>query len=166
MERYGLTDEQVALSRETYGSNAFSSVKKDGFFRKLLRNFGDPMIKILLVALAINVVFTALGQSEWFEPLGIGLAILIATFVSTYTEFKNENSFRTLQEEASRILCKVYRNGVLSEIRVDDVVVGDLVVLQTGDKIPADGVLLEGSLKVDQAALNGESEEAKKDHHY
>ena len=86
----------------------------------------------------------------------------MATFVSTWSEYSNENAFQKLQEEASRIRCKVWRDGEPQEIAIDDVVVGDAIILEAGDKIPADGILLDGTLKLDQAALNGESEEAKK----
>ena len=103
------------------------------------------MIKILCVALLINVVFAFLGQTEWYESVGIALAVILATFVSTFSEYRNENAFQKLQEEASTILCKVYRNGDIIELPIDNIVVGDCVLLQTGDEIPADGILLEGS---------------------
>ena len=103
-----------------------------------------------------------LGHGDWIETIGIFLAIILATFVSTWSEYSNENAFQKLQEEASRIRCKVWRDGEPQEIAIDDVVVGEAIILEAGDKIPADGILLEGTLKLDQAALNGESEEAKK----
>ena len=162
MKTKGLTYAQVAASREKFGSNALTEIKGDGFWKKLWKNFGDPMIRILCVALAINIVFAALGKTEWFEPVGIAVAVLLATLVSTFSEYKNENSFRKLQDEASKIKCKVYRNGTMEEISVDDVVVGDYVMLQMGDKVPADGFLADGTVKVDQSVLNGEAKEAPK----
>lgn len=162
MEKYGLSAEEAAASREKYGSNALTEIKKDGFIKKLLKNFGDPMIRILCVALLINIVFAALGECEWFEPVGIGAAILIATLVSTFSEYRNENAFRKLQDEASKIKCKVYRNGGIEEISVDDIVVGDYVMLQSGDKVPADGIIVSGAVKTDQSVLNGETKEAEK----
>ena len=90
------------------------------------------------------------------------MAIILATFVSTYSEYSNESAFQKLQEEASLISCKVWRNGVPQEVHIDDIVVADAIILQAGDKIPVDGILLEGEIKVDQATLNGESEEAFK----
>lgn len=95
------------------------------------------MIIILLVALGINVVFACLGQVEWYEPVGIAAAVLIATLVSTFSEYKNENAFQKLQSEASEIKCKVYRNGVVVEISINDIVVDDCIILQSGDKIPS-----------------------------
>lgn len=158
----GLTDDEVSDSRVKNGSNKLTELKSEGFWEKLIGNFGDPMIKILCVALAINIVFAFLGQAEWYEPIGIALAVVLATFVSTLSEYRNENAFQKLQEEASRIYCNVYRNGNITNVPIDDIVVGDLVVIQSGDKIPADGYVFKGELKVDQSALNGEAAEAVK----
>lgn len=158
----GLNDNQVEESRKLHGSNILSEHESESFWDKLKGNFGDPMIKILCVALAINVIFVFLGQTHWYEAVGIALAVVLATFVSTFSEYRNENAFQKLQEEASKIKCKVYRNGDLIEIPIDDIVVGDFIVLQSGDKIPADGALVSGNIKVDQSVLNGESKEASK----
>ncbi|HCC07022.1 MAG TPA: calcium-translocating P-type ATPase, PMCA-type [Clostridiales bacterium] len=158
----GLNEEQVVESRNKYGSNSLSEVKSEGFWDKLKNNFGDPMIRILCVALAINVIFAFMGQAHWYESVGIAIAVILATFVSTFSEYRNENAFQKLQEEASRIKCKVFRSGEVLELPIDDLVVGDAVILQSGDKIPADGVLTTGVIKVDQSVLNGESKEANK----
>lgn len=160
--KMGLDDREVIESRQKYGSNMLSEMKSESFWDKLKGNFGDPMIKILCVALAINVVFAFMGQTEWFEPVGIAVAVILATFVSTFSEFKNENAFQKLQEEASKIKAKAYRNGDITEIAIEDVVVNDCILLQSGDKIPADGILIDGNIKVDQSVLNGESKEATK----
>ena len=162
MKITGLTDAEVLASREKYGSNGITEQASETFWQKLMGNFEDPIIKILCVALAINVLFFFLGQTEWYESVGIALAVILATFVSTYSEFQNENAFQKLQEEASLIKCKVYRNGNLTEIPIDEIVVGDYVLLQMGDKIPADGVIFDGTLQVDQSVLNGEAKEATK----
>ena len=162
MNKLGLTDEEALKSRQEHGDNRLSEVKSESFWEKLKGNFGDPMIKILCVALIINVIFAFLGQTEWYESVGIALAVILATFVSTFSEYRNENAFQKLQDEASKIRCKVYRNGDVTEISIDDVVVGDCIILQSGDKIPADGNLIEGNINVDQSVLNGESKEAKK----
>lgn len=162
MKKFGLTEEQVEKSRQQYGDNRLSELETESFWDKLKGNFGDPMIKILCVALVINVVFALLGQAAWYESVGIAAAVILATFVSTYSEFRNENAFQKLQEEASKIRCKIYRNNDIVEIPIDDIVVGDCILLQSGDKIPADGILVDGNIKVDQSVLNGESKEAKK----
>ncbi|MDR2523789.1 MAG: calcium-translocating P-type ATPase, PMCA-type [Synergistaceae bacterium] len=159
---YGLTTAQVEESRTKYGGNRLTEQEIEGFWSKLKDNFGDPMIRILCVALVINVVLFFLGQTEWYESAGIAVAVILATFVSTFSEYRNENAFQKLQEEASRIKCKVYRDGKIIDLPIDDIVTGDCVLLQSGDKVPADGILLEGEIKTDQSALNGESHEAKK----
>lgn len=170
MKNFGLTDSQAEESKQKYGDNSMTEQASESFWDKLKGNLGDPMIKILIVALLINVVLAILGgvgvikegAPEWYEPIGIFIAIALATLVSTFSEYRNENAFQKLQEEASRIMCKVYRNGVITEVAINDIVVGDAILLQAGDKIPADGILIDGDLKVDQSVLNGESREAKK----
>lgn len=162
MAQFGLTTDEAAESRKQHGSNVLSEVERESFWSKLKDNFGDPMIKILVVALIVNVSLTFFGQTEWYESVGIAVAVIIATFVSTYSEYKNEGAFQKLQEEASRIVCKVYRDGEVEEIHIDEIVVGDAVLLQSGDKVPADGYLIDGGLAVDQSVLNGEAKEAKK----
>ena len=160
--KLGLTEQEVLKSRQEQGDNRLSEVKSERFWEKLLSNFGNPMIKILCVALIINIIFAFLGQTEWYESVGIALAVILATFVSTFSEYRNENAFQKLQDEASKIKCKAYRNNEVTEISIDDVVVGDCIILQSGDKIPADGNLIDGNINVDQSVLNGESKEAKK----
>lgn len=162
MSKYGLSSEQVQQSLREHGNNTLPTPPRESFWQKLLENFQDPIIRILILALLVNVVFVYMGHGDWIETAGIFVAILLATFVSTWSEFNNENSFQKLQEEASRIRCKVWRDGEPVEIAIDDIVVDDAVILEAGDRVPADGVLLEGELKLDQSALNGESEEAKK----
>jgi calcium-translocating P-type ATPase len=168
--KFGLTDLEAKESKEKFGDNRLTEIKRESFFDKLKENFGDPMIKILLVALAINVLLvigthTGFIEGEeiaWYEPVGIAIAILLATLVSTFSEHRNENSFQKLKEEASKIKVKAYRNGLIIEISIDDLVQGDAVLLQPGDKIPADGIIIDGNIKVDQSVLNGESKEASK----
>ena len=162
MKKFGLTKEQAAISLREHGNNALSQPPRESFGDKLLGNFQDPIIRILLVALLINIVFVYLGHGDWIETVGIFVAIVLATFVSTWSEYSNENAFQRLQEEASHIHCKVWRDGEPTEIAIEDIVVGEAIILEAGDKVPADGILLAGDIKVDQAALNGESEAAPK----
>ena len=113
--------------------------------------------------MVVQVVLFFLKQAEWFEPVGILIAILIANGVASVSENKQEGKASALKaEEEAKEMAKVVRDGVLEEIHVSEVVVGDIVYLQAGDKIPADGIIVQGSIKVDQAALNGETEEADK----
>jgi calcium-translocating P-type ATPase len=162
MNQYGLTAAQVQESKSRHGDNRLTEHEGESFWDKFKGNLGDPMIKILCVALCINVIFAFLGQTEWYESVGIAVAILLAVGISTLSEHRNENAFQKLQAEASHITCKAYRNGKITELPIDDLVKGDYILLQTGDKIPADGVVIEGNLAVDQAVLNGEAKEAPK----
>jgi len=161
-KHFGLTTAQVQDSLNKNGNNSLTQPPKETFLHKLWMNFQDPIIKILVFALIINIFFVYTGHGDWIETAGIFLAIILATFVSTYSEYSNESAFQKLQEEASLINCKVWRDGVPKEVHIDDIVVEDAIILQAGDKIPVDGILLEGDIKVDQATLNGESEEASK----
>ena len=156
----GLNNEQVLLNKRKYGSNTIAAKKKDSFFKLFLESLGDPIIKILLIALAIKVVFLF---KDYYETIGIVIAILLASLISSISEYGSEKAFERLQEESSRIKCKVRRNGVVSNILLEDVVVGDIILLESGDKIPADGVLISGELKVDESSMTGESKEVKKE---
>ena len=163
MKLQGLSKQEVAESRRQNGSNALTHIPPDPLWKKILNGFKDPMIVILLVALGVQVVLFFLKQAEWFEPVGVLVAIMIANGVSAVSESKQEGKASTLKaEEEAKETTKVIRDGQLMEIHVSEVVTGDIVYLQAGDKIPADGIVVEGALKVDQAALNGETEEAEK----
>ncbi|MDY6399077.1 MAG: calcium-translocating P-type ATPase, PMCA-type [Synergistales bacterium] len=159
----GLSSEEVKTSRIKYGSNVLTELPKETLARKFLNNLSDPMIIILLCALVIQLVLFFMGRAEWFEPFGIFVAVVIAGGVSSITEYQQEQkaSFLKSQQEAGETT-KVIRDGSIHEIHVSEVVTGDVIFLQAGDKIPADGVLIDGAIKVDQSALNGETEEAEK----
>lgn len=163
MKLKGLTTAEVEESRRIHGANKLTEIPPDPLWKKILEGFKDPMIMILLVALVIQVVLFFLHQAEWFEPVGILIAILIANGVASVSENQQEGKASALKaEEEAKEMAKVIRDGQLEEIHVSEVVVGDIVYLQAGDKIPADGIIIEGKLKVDQASLNGETEEADK----
>lgn len=158
----GLTEKQVVENRRKYGSNEICSNKKNSFFKLLLESLGDPIIKILLIALAVKTIFL-FQNFDWFETLGIVIAIFVASFISSISEYGSEAAFKKMQEESSKMKCKVKREGVIVEVGIDEVVVNDLVLLQTGDKIPADGIVIQGEITVDESSLNGESREVYKD---
>lgn len=163
MKLEGLSIQEVEKSRKEHGSNSLTQIPPEPLWKKILEGFKDPMIMILLVALIVQVTLFFLGQAEWFEPVGILVAILIANGVASVSEKKQEGKASALKaEEEAKEKAKVVREGKLEEIHVSEVVVGDIVYLQAGDKIPADGEIVAGEIKVDQAALNGETEEAKK----
>jgi len=150
------------LSREQYGSNELAPQKVENFWDKLKGNFKDPIIIILCVALVIIFILSVFEYTEWYEAVSIASAVLLSVLVSTLSEFKNEQSFQKLQEEASRIKSRIFRDNDLVELVVSEVVVGDYILLQAGDKVPADGQLVSGDLKVNQASLTGESENVHK----
>ncbi|MCI9415223.1 MAG: calcium-translocating P-type ATPase, PMCA-type [Clostridiales bacterium] len=157
----GLTPSQVEQSRRQYGENTLTQKKRNGFWKQFLSSFGDPIIKILLAALAVNVLFL-FHHFDWYESAGIAVAIFLATFVSTLSEYGSESAFARLQEDAAKITCRVRRSGGVRELPIGEIVVGDIILLQAGEMIPADGLLISGHLSVDQSALNGESKEADK----
>lgn len=159
----GLTEQQAQEQRSKFGSNELLKQERDSFAARIVETIKeDPIIQILFLALAVQVLFFFIGYVHWYEPMGIFIAVTLATLVGTWSEYTSENQFQDLQDQASRILCKVYRDGRVKEIPIGDIVVGDVVVLQTGDKTPADGYLIEGELKVNQVALNGETESCPK----
>lgn len=162
MKFNGLTDKEVEASRQQYGSNVIPDSEPTTFWEEFKETFGDPMIKILLAIAALMIVMFFFGYAEIYEPLGTIVAVLIVAFVSAKTGVASDTKYRELKDSTEKDKCKVHRNGLVTVIDVDDVVVGDKVLLQSGDKIPADGVLISGSLRVDNSALNGEAEECKK----
>ncbi|MDR0976066.1 MAG: calcium-translocating P-type ATPase, PMCA-type [Christensenellaceae bacterium] len=160
MKKTGLSDAEVILSREKFGTNAVQAKNRRTAFQVFLANFGDPMLKILLIALGINVVFLIFNGGEILETVGIAAAVVVAVLVSTLSEMGSENAFKKLQEATALCEVRVRRNGEVCVLPMTEVVVGDVVLLGAGDKIPADGDLIEGKLYVDQSVLNGESKEA------
>ena len=142
----GLTEEEVQKSRQKYGDNTISIAKKESFIRKLIATLGDPIIKILLIALAIKTLFL-FQNFDWYETIGIVIAIFLASFISTLSEYGSEKAFEQLQAEASKIKTRVRRNQELKEITIDEVVVGDIIKLSAGDEIPADGKIISGDRK-------------------
>lgn len=162
MQYKGLTDREVEESRQKYGSNAIPDSEPTTFWQEFKETFGDPMIKILLAIAVLMIIMWAVGYADIYEPLGTIVAVLIVAFVSAKTGVASDTKYRELKENTKNDECKVHRNSLISVIDVDDVVVGDKVLLQSGDKIPADGILISGSLRVDNSALNGEAEDCKK----
>ena len=157
----GLTEEEVKINREKYGTNTLIESKNNSFFKLLLSSLSDPIIRILLIALGIKTVFL-IKDFDWYETVGIVIAIFIASFISTISEYGSEQAFKRMQEESSKLKTKVIRDKKMKEISIEEVVVNDIVVLETGDKIPADGILIEGDISVDESLLTGESKEKNK----
>lgn len=162
MKFNGLTDKEVEQSRQQNGSNVIPDSEPTTFWQEFKETFSDPMIRILLAIAALMIIMFFFGYAEIYEPLGTIVAVIIVAFVSAKTGVASDTKYRELKDNTEKDKCKVHRNGVITIIEVDDVVVGDKVLLQSGDKVPADGILVDGSLRVDNSALNGEAEECKK----
>ncbi len=162
MKFVGLTGKEAEASRSKYGSNQIPDSEPTTFWQEFKETFSDPMIRILLAIAAIMIIMWIFGYADIYEPLGTIIAVLIVAFVSAKTGVASDTKYRELKNSTKKDQCKVYRDGVVKVIDVDEVVVGDKILLQSGDKIPADGVLISGNLRVDNSALNGEAEECKK----
>lgn len=156
----GLSELEVKESRKVYGSNKIEKTEKHSFINLLISSLGDPIIKILLIALAVKSILL-IQYFDWFETIGIVIAIFLASFISSISEYGSEKAFERLQEENNKIKVKVKRKEI-KEILIDEVVVGDLVILETGDRVPADGIIVNGDATVDESAINGESKEKYK----
>lgn len=152
----GLSDKQVIANRKKYGTNEIKGVKKDTFFKLLIETLGDPIIKILLIALGIKTVFL-IKDFDWYETIGIVLSIIIASTISALSEYSSSKAFERLQETSSKIKCRVKRNNKIEEIIIDDIVTSDILILSSGDKIGADGIIIDGSIDVDESSMNGEA---------
>ena len=161
MNESGLTEKEVIENREKYGTNEIGNYKKNSFIRLIIESLGDPIIRILLIALAIKTIFL-FKNFDWYETLGILLAIFMASFISSVSEYGSDKAFATLMDEAAKLKCRVKRNGKSMEIPINEVVVNDLIMLESGEKVPADGKILRGAISVDESSLNGESKEVKK----
>jgi len=157
----GLTTAQAAASAKQHGTNTLTKKIKDGFIKRYLASFGDPIIRILLVALGVNLLLM-IRDANWYESAGIAVAVLLATLISTLSEYGSESAFEKLNEEAAHVKCRVKRDDKIVELPIGEIAVGDIVYIQAGERIPADGVLISGEIDVDQSALNGETKEAHK----
>lgn len=162
MKFTGLSDKEVVKMRKEYGRNTISNKKENSFIKLFLESLGDPIIKILLIALAVKVI-VLFKDFDFFETIGILISILVASLVSSISEYGSEAAFKRLQEDASKYKVKVKRNNQSTEIDLEDIVVNDIVILNAGDKVPADGHILKGFVSVDESSLNGETKEQNKE---
>lgn len=162
MHNKGLSSKEAVESRQQYGSNVIPDSEPTTFWAEFKETFKDPMIRILLAIATLMIVMFLFGYADIYEPVGTIVAVLIVAFVSAKTGVASDTKYRALKDSTKKDQCKVYRDNLITVLDVDDVVVGDKVLLQSGDKIPADGILVEGNIKVDNSALNGEAEECQK----
>lgn len=166
----GLLDSQVNDSKSKYGTNNLAKKEMKSLWLMFVEAFDDIWIKVLCAALALKILLAVLGvfisvlsgENDIVEIISIILAIALATGFSTLSEYRNSSRSEALQEEYSKTYAKVIRNGKLINILTSEIVKGDTILIQAGDKVPVDGLLFEGCIKVSQAALNGESRDEKK----
>ena len=166
----GLTEEQAAQSKQQYGTNALAKKEAESLWSMFIGAFNDIWIKVLCLALVLKIVLAILGvivpalggENDVIEIISIVLAIALATGFSTLSEYRNTSRSEALQEEYNKTYAKVFRNGKLVKILTSDIVKGDTILIQAGDKVPVDGLLFKGNVKVSQAALNGESRDESK----
>ena len=151
------SETEIGLSRSAFGENVVTKKKRNSFFSIFKKNLGDPVIRILLFALALNVLFMLRGK-DWYEGAGIAISVLCATLISSFSEYRRDSAFEKL-ERCMDGTVKVLRGGGWVSLPHDRLVVGDIIELSAGERISADCILIDGSVSVNTAALTGESEE-------
>lgn len=167
----GLTKDELETNINKYGTNKLSEAKRDTILDMFKDAFSDICIIVLLIALGVKVVLTIIGnfvpsmagENDAVEIISILMAIALATGFSVLSDYRNQTRSSALQEEYGKTYAKVMRDGVLESILTSDITMHDVVLLQAGDKVPVDGLIISGNIKVSQAALNGESRDESKE---
>lgn len=155
-KRIGLTDEQVKQSREQHGKNVLTPPQRTSLWKLYLDKYRDPIIQILLVAAFVSLIL-AFIEKNFMETIGIFVAVFLATTVGFYFERDAAKKFNLLTALSEEQPVKVRRNGKVMEIPRHDVVVGDIVLVEVGDEVPADGELIVcNDLQINESALTGE----------
>ena len=157
----GLSESEAQLSRDKWGSNQLSKRKRPSFMSIFFSNLADPVTRILLFALVIDGIFVFWG-GDIIETVGIGVSVFLSALISTLSEKGGDAAFARLDEELGRAEARVRRDGQVKRIPISQVVVGDVVLLEAGEGIPADGYVIEGKIGVDQSAMTGENREIEK----
>ena len=166
----GLTSDGVEKNIKEHGTNKLSEAKQDSILDMFKDAFSDICIIVLLFALGVKIVLTVIsnfipsmqGGNDAIEIVSIIMAIALATGFSVLSDYRNQRRSTALQEEYGKTYAKVMRNGALESILTSDITMHDVILLQAGDKVPADGLVISGTVKVSQAALNGESRDETK----
>ena len=162
---HGLTDAEVNESRKKHGWNILTPPKKVSLWKQFLEKFEEPIIRILLMAWVLSMIISSVhcwgpenaGFSAFLEPLGIFFAIMLSITIGFFFEVKAARAFEVLNTVNDDVMVTVMRNGKVQEVPRKDIVVGDVVLLNTGDEVPADGFLLESnSLQINESTLTGE----------
>lgn len=161
MHKKGLSTKDVLINRKTYGTNEIILHKKNQFISLLMLSLHDPIIKILLVALAIKVLFL-FNDSNMYEIFGILASIILSSLISSLSEYGSEKAFNELLEESSKSKCFVFRNNKKEYVKIDDIVVKDILLLSEGEKVPADCIIIDGNITINESSLTGESDDKYK----
>ena len=163
--KQGLTSQQVEESRLKYGANVLTPPARESLWKKFIEKFEDPIIRILLVAWLLSMIISCVhcwgpeqaGFSAFLEPIGIFFAIILASGIGFIFEVKAARAFDVLNTVNDDVMVTVLRDGKVQEVSRKEIVVGDVVILNTGDEVPADGVLLESqALQINESTLTGE----------
>ena len=162
MKMNGLTNKQVLLNRQKYGANIMPEAPRKSAWDFLKDVFRDKINMILLVMTVLFGVMAVLGYGEIVEAVGIGCVLIIVSIVNVITQMRSQSATLELRRQASKLSCNVLRNGKVSNIDSSEIVVDDIVLLQAGETIPADGYMVGGKIAVNNSILNGESEEVNK----
>ncbi|MDP3396202.1 MAG: cation-transporting P-type ATPase, partial [Methanoregula sp.] len=137
----GLQSSQIEEFRKKYGSNAMTPPVRESLWKQYLQHFDDPIIKILLLAVTVSLVVSLVQGSGFLDTIGIILAILLATGIAFFNEYRSSKEFDILNAHRDDMGVKAIRNGHPTSVPARDIVVGDLILLEAGDAIPADGYL-------------------------
>lgn len=159
---YGLTSAQVLENRRKYGTNKLPEKKLKTPFQFFMETFEDKLNLILLGMMVVFTILAVCGQGSYSEPIGVGVVLLAIAFIGMNNGIKSQKNTKELKDKTSIHYCNVMRDGKVTRVNSKDLVVGDLVIIQSGEGIYADGYLIEGKVKVDNSVLNGESEDCKK----
>ena len=162
MKITGLTEHQVIANRKKYGTNTVPEPHAKSAFEFLLDVFRSRINLLLLIMTALFLGLALFGYGDMTEALGIGIVLVVVAAVEVFTRLRSQCSMIELRHRASRTTCNVIRDGFVRNINIADIVVGDIVILQSGDTIPADGYIIRGRMSVNNSVLNGESDEVKK----
>ncbi len=158
----GLSEREAEESRQKNGSNKLPEKKLKTRLQFFMETFEDRLNQILLGMMVVFTILAVCGQGSYSEPIGVGVVLLAIALIGMNTGMKSQKSAKELKDRTSVRYCNVIRDDRVVNINTDDVVVGDVVIVQSGEAVPADGILVEGELKVDNSVLNGESEDCKK----
>jgi Ca2+-transporting ATPase len=160
----GITTAQIAKFRATYGANAMTPPIREPLWKQYLEKFNDPIIRILLLAVAVSTIVSVIRGSGLLDTIGIIIAILLATGIAFFNEYRSSREFDVLNAHRDDVAIKVIRDGHPASVPSREIVVGDLILLEAGDAIPADGwVIAADDIFSDESAFTGETEPVRKD---